>query len=424
MKITNTDTSVKNFITFTMEIGPEEFEEAVAKAFKKNAGKLNVAGFRKGKAPRKIVEKMFGEGVFYEDAINMIYPKAVDDAIKESGVDPVDKADVNILSISKDEGVKFDAKVPLCPVITLGQYKELSAEKPDDKVGDNEIDAELARLRERNSRQEAVKRKAKMGDTVVFDFEGFVDGEAFEGGKAEQHSLELGAGRFIPGFEEGLVGVKKGESRDINVTFPEEYTEPLAGKPAVFKCVVHEVREKVLPELDDELAKDVSEFDTLDELKASIRERLEKNRAEEAKREFESKILDKLLEGAEVEVHDFMIERQKEHLMYDFANRMNQSGIDFESYISMTGQSPEEFRDSFKEPAERQIKLALAFEKIAELEKVEVSDEEIEAEYVRMAEAYKTDLEKVKKSIAEKNVKDDLVSMKAKKIVLDTAVNG
>ncbi len=422
MNIKNVDKSVKNFVTLTVNVDAEEFERAVEKAYKKNVSKINVPGFRKGKVPRRIAERMYGQGVFYEDAVNLAYPDAIDEAIKESGIEPVDQADVNITDVSQ-EGFTFEAKLPIIPEVTLGQYKGLPAKQPEIRVEDSDIDAEIDRLRQRNSRQETVDREAKNGDIVRLDFEGFVDDIPFDGGKAEGHMLKLGSESFIPGFEEQLVGCKAGDSLDVTVTFPEEYhAEELAGKPAVFKCAVHEVRENVLPELDDEFAKDVSEFDTLDELRNSIRERIEHSREHEAEHAFEDELFDRLLEGMEVELHDCMVDRQVDNALQDFDFSLRRQGMNLESYINMSGASIDEIRSDFRPNAERRVKLSLAFDKIAVLEALEVTDEDIDGEYARLAERHKLEQEKIREYIPLDSIKNDILSMKAMKLVKDTAV--
>lgn len=422
MNIKNVDTSVKNFITLTVNVDAEEFEKAVEKAYRKNVSKINVPGFRRGKVPRKIAERMYGQSVFYEDAVNLAYPAAIDEAIKESGIEPVDQADVDITDISQ-EGFTFEAKLPIIPEVTLGQYKGLSAEMPEASVEDSDIDAEIERLRGRNARQETVERAAENGDIVRLDFEGFLDDIPFEGGKAEGYMLELGSESFIPGFEEQLAGVKAGDSVDITVAFPEEYhEEELAGKPAVFKCLIHEVRENVLPELDDEFAKDVSEFDTLEEFRNSIRERIEHSRLHEAEHAFEDELYDKLLAGMEVELHDCMVDRQVDSALQDFGFSLRRQGLDLENYIQMTGASIDEIRNDFRPNAERRVKLSLAFDKIAELEAIEATDEDINEEYARLAEQHKLEEEKVREYIPLDSIKNDILSMKAMKLVKDTSV--
>ncbi len=422
MNIRNTDTQTKNWVTLTIEVGADEFEQAQTKAFQKNVGRINVPGFRKGKAPRKIIERMYGENVFFEDAVGIAYPAAYAEALEQSGVEPVDQADINILEITSD-GFSFEAKIPIKPELTMGQYKGLSAAMPEVVVAEADIDAELERLRERNARQVTVEREALDGDDVLFDFEGFVDGVAFEGGKADNHMLKLGSGQFIPGFEEQLVGAKAGDHVTVRVTFPQEYhAENLAGKEATFECDVHEVKETVKPELCDDFAGDVSEFDTLEELKTSIRGRFEASRKNDADRAFEESLIDQLIAGAEVELHDCMIDKQLDNIMQDFSYRLQQQRIDLKTYLSITNQTVEDLLAQHRPLAERYVRTNLIFEKVAELEALEVSQEELDAEYARLAERYKMELDQIKLSLDADMIRRDLLSLKASEFIKENAV--
>ncbi len=411
-------------VELEIEVGAEAFEAAVAKAYKKNIGKLNVPGFRKGKAPRHLVEKMYGEGVFYDEAMNDIYPEALDEAIKESGYEYVeDKIDLDVVSVGK-EGLVFKAVITVKPEVTLGEYKGLKAPKAVKDVTDEDIAAELVKLQERNSRMVTVEdRAAQDGDTVVFDFEGFVDEVAFEGGKAEKYSLVLGSGQFIPGFEEQIVGKSIDEEFDVNVTFPEDYqAEELAGKAAVFKCKLHEIKTKELPVLDDDFAKDCSEFDTLDELKADIKDRLTKSNEKAAEDAFETALLDQLADGMQAEIPEAMItNRVKDHVR-DFAYRLQSQGLDLDTYMKYTGMDMETFEEGFREQAERQVKVRLALEAVVKAENIVVSDEDIEAEFAKMAELYKMDVEQIKNFVPAEDLARDLAVEKALQLLKDNAV--
>ena len=422
MNVKSLEKKEKNLVVLTIEVGADEFEAAIQDAYRKNVGRMNVPGFRKGKAPRKIVEKMYGSGVFYQDAVNASYPQAYDAAVEQSGIEPVEKADIEIQDVGP-EGYTFTAGVHVYPEIEIGQYKGLSASKPDVSVDESAIDEEIDRLLRRNASIQTAERPAKMGDTVIFDFEGFVDGVPFEGGKGERHSLELGSGRFIPGFEEELVGAAAEQKFDVSVTFPGEYhAEELAGKPAVFKCLVHEVKETILPEADDEFAKDVSEFDTLAELKASIRERLEHSREHQAEHAVEDALLDQILETITGDIPDAMINNRLESLIQDFDYRLMRQNLNLQTYMQMTGQSPDDIMGQYRPMAERQVKCALIFDKVADLEKIELAPEELEAEYVRLAAEYNMDVEKIRDAISVKSITQDLRALKASKLIVETAV--
>ncbi len=420
-----TKTENANRVELEVEVDAEAFEAAVNRAYKKNIGKMAVPGFRKGKAPRHLVEKMYGSGVFYEDAMNDVYPKALDEAIVASGYEYVeDKIDLDVVSVGP-EGLVFKAVITVKPEVEVSEYKGLKADKAEVTVTDEDVDAELAKLQDRNARLVAVEgRPAETGDTVTFDFEGFIDDTPFEGGKGENHTLTLGSGQFIPGFEEQIVGKSTDEEFDVNVTFPEDYhAEELKGKPAVFKCKLHEIKTKELPELNDEFAKDVSEFDTLDELKADIRKHLQEHRQQEADNAFETALLDQLAEGLKADIPQAMFERRIDDCVQDFGYRLQSQGLDLASYLKYTGMELGAFRDGFKEQAEKQVKVRLALEKIADLEKVEVSDEEMNAEYQKYADMYKMEVDKVKAVLGEKDMKRDLAVGKALDIVKENAVS-
>ncbi|MGI6265275.1 MAG: trigger factor [Acutalibacteraceae bacterium] len=421
-----TKTETPNRVELEVEVDAAAFEEAVSRAYKKNIGKIAVPGFRKGKAPRALVEKMYGTGVFYEDAVNDIYPTALDEAIKESGYRYVeDKIDLDVVSVGK-EGLVFKAVITVQPDVEVGEYKGLKADKKVEPVTDEDVDGEVKKLQDRNSRLVPVEdRAAEDGDTVTFDFEGFIDDEAFEGGKGENYTLTLGSGQFIPGFEEQIVGKKPDEEFDVNVTFPEDYhAEELKGKPAVFKCKLHEIKTREMPELNDEFAKDVSEFDTLDELKADLKKKLEDSREQEASNAFETALLDQLADGLKADVPQAMYDRRIDEQVQDFGYRLQSQGLDLNTYLQYTGMDMAAFRDGFKEQAEKQVKVRLALEKIAALENVEVSEEDMTAEYQKYADMYKLDVDKVKAVLAEEDLKRDLAVGKALDLVKENAVAG
>ena len=412
-----------NETTLTIAVEQAEFEAAVQKSYKKNVSKFrSIPGWRPGKAPRKTIERYYGKGVFYEDAVNFAFPDAYKAAVEEAGIDPVDQAAVELQDLS-DEGFTFTAKVTTRPEASVGEYKGLSAEYELLPVTDEDVDRELDLRRRRQMQKEAVDRPAQNGDTVLLDFEGFVDGAAFEGGKGENHELKLGSGQFIPGFEDQLVGAAAGESRDVTVKFPEDYgAKDLAGKEAVFKCLVHEVREEILPELDDEFAKDVSEFETLDELKADIRGKLEKAKENNANAEFENRLVDALLDVTEVEIPQCMIEQQIDRLVEDFDYRFRAQGATVETYLKMTGSTMEQFRANFSDRAQRMVKTSLALAAVAKAEGVEVTDEEVEAEYAKIAENGGVDAAQAREYMPAEAVREDLAKEKALNVIKEHAV--
>ena len=407
-----------------MEVSAEAFEEALSKAYKKNIRKMTVPGFRKGKAPRHLVEKMYGEGVFYEEAMNDIYPSALDEAIKESGYTYVeDEIDLDVISVGK-EGLVFKAVITVKPDVTLGEYKGLKASKTVKEITDDDVAAELAKLQDRNSRMVSVDdRSAQEGDSVVFDYEGFVDDVAFEGGKAERYTLLLGSGQFIPGFEDQIVGKSIGEEFEVTVTFPEDYhAEELAGKPAVFKCKLHEITVKELPELDDDFAKDCSEFDTLDELKADIRARLTKDAEKEADDAFELALLDQLVDGMEADIPEAMITNLMREYVRNTAYRLQSQGLDLNMYLQFMGMDHEAFEESFRERSTREVKIRLALEAVAKSEQTDPSDEEIDAKYEEMAENYQMDLDQVKALVPREDLARDLAVENALNFIKEHAI--
>ena len=410
MELKNTEKQEHSVVALTIEITKAEFEAAKDKAFKKTGKNITVPGFRKGKAPRKMIEKLYGEGVFFEEAFNIIYPDAMEMAVEKSGIKPVGRADVDLGDPAEEGGLTIIAKVPVEPEVELGEYKGIEAEKETVKVLQADVKAELNRMAQRFARTETVERKAKKNDTVDIDFEGFVDGVAFEGGKAEHHELTLGSGAFIPGFEDQLIGCKAGDEKDVVVTFPEEYhAKELAGKEATFKCKVHKVEETILPEIDDEFAKDVSDTcETLDNLKKEITERLKAERQEAADNAFEEKVLDAVIDGMKADIPAAMIDAQVDTIVQDFGYRLQMQGMGLEQYLKMTGTEMGAFRAMFKDQAERQVKTRLALQKVVELEGITVSDKELEEEYAKMAEQYKMEVEKVKAIVSKEALEGDL----------------
>ena len=410
MELKNTEKQEHSVVALTIEITKAEFEAAKDKAFKKTGKNITVPGFRKGKAPRKMIEKLYGEGVFFEEAFNIVYPDAMEMAVEKSGIKPVGRADVDLGDPAEEGGLTIIAKVPVEPEVELGEYKGIEVEKETVKVLQADVKAELNRMAQRNARTETVERKAKKNDTVDIDFEGFVDGVPFEGGKAEHHELTLGSGAFIPGFEDQLIGCKAGDEKDVVVTFPEEYhAKELAGKEATFKCKVHKVEETILPEIDDEFAKDVSDTcETLDDLKKEITERLKAERQEAADNAFEEKVLDAVIDGMKADIPAAMIDSQVDTIVQDFGYRLQMQGMGLEQYLKMTGTEMGAFRAMFKDQAERQVKTRLALQKVVELEGITVSDKELEEEYAKMAEQYKMEVEKVKAIVSKEALEGDL----------------
>ena len=410
MELKNTEKQEHSVVALTIEITKAEFEAAKDKAFKKTGKNITVPGFRKGKAPRKMIEKLYGEGVFFEEAFNIIYPDAMEMAVEKSGIKPVGRADVDLGDPAEEGGLTIIAKVPVEPEVELGEYKGIEVEKETVKVLQADVKAELNRMAQRHARTETVERKAKKNDTVDIDFEGFVDGVPFEGGKAEHHELTLGSGAFIPGFEDQLIGCKAGDEKDVVVTFPEEYhAKELAGKEATFKCKVHKVEETILPEIDDEFAKDVSDTcETLDDLKKEITERLKAERQEAADNAFEEKVLDAVIDGMKADIPAAMIDSQVDTIVQDFGYRLQMQGMGLEQYLKMTGTEMGAFRAMFKDQAERQVKTRLALQKVVELEGITVSDKELEEEYAKMAEQYKMEVEKVKAIVSKEALEGDL----------------
>ena len=412
-----------NLMELEISVPAEELKAAVDRSYRKNAPSITIPGFRKGKAPRHMIEKMYGEGVFFEDAVNELYPSAYEAAAKEAGITPVDRADIEILEVGKD-GFSFKATVTVKPEVEVEGYKGIEAEKVEYTVTDEDVDAEIAKLQKRAGTTISVEdRPAQMGDNVVFDFEGFIDGVAFEGGKGEEFPLTLGSNQFIPGFEEQIAGHAIGEDFDVNVSFPENYhVDELKGKPAVFKCKIHQIKAVELPELDDEFAKDVSEFETLEALKADLKSKLQEKKDLEANDEFENKLVDAVIAGMKADIPACMYERKIDEMVQDFAYRLQMQGLNLETYMQYTGSTVESFRETFKEQAEHQVKVRLALEKIAELENLTATEEDLEEQFKKAAEVYGMELEKIKELLPADEISKDIAVNKAIDFVRENAV--
>jgi len=423
LKIISSEKKEKNEVELVIEIEPEELEAAVNKAFIKNRNRIAVPGFRKGKAPRRIIEKMYGAEIFLSDALDDILPDVLRFAMKETEYDIVGYPKITDMDVKDDNRrVELTLTAALHPEVIIGKYKGLSAPKPVIEIPESEIDARIETTRERNARMEKVERPAENGDIAIIDFEGFVDGVAFEGGKGDSHELTLGSGSFIPGFEEKVEGMETGETRDIDLVFPEDYKEDLAGKPVVFRVTLNEVREKILPELDDEFVKDVSEFDTIDEYRADIREKIVKTRQQDVDETFETILMEQIVESMEAEVPDEMVDEQLDLSMKNFSGRMSSYGMDPAKYMQMMGVTPEVFRERMRESSEKQVRIQLALGKIAELEGVAVSDEDVETEYKEASERYNMEIGKFKETVAREDIIHDLKLRAAAKIVVDSAI--
>ncbi len=417
----------KNLVKLTFDVSAEDFEKAINNVYKKNAKKFNIPGFRKGKAPKAIVEKYYSEAVFYEDAINEVLPKAYGDAVDELKLDVVAKPEIDVEEIKKGEPVVFTALVTTKPEVNLGDYKGIEVEKIEHNVTDEDVQKDIEAAQKKNARIINVDDRAvQEGDIAVIDFEGFVDDVAFDGGKGEDYELEIGSGTFIPGFEEQLVGAEINGDVDVKVTFPEEYhAENLKGKDAVFKVKVKGIKVRELPELDDDFASEVSEFDTLDEYKADVRKKLEEAAENKAKSETENAIIKKVVENAEFEIPEAMKEAQIDRLVNDFAQRIQYQGVDMNMYLQYTGQTMEQLRAQFDEQAVNQINTSLVLEAVMNKEKIEIGPEELEIELAEMAKRYNMEVDKLKELIQEpemENIKKDLAIQKTIKMIVDNAV--
>lgn len=414
----------KNMVSFEFSVTAEEFEAAIEKAYKKNVGKISIQGFRKGKAPRKLIEKYYGVEIFYEDAINIVLPDAYDKAIDENNIYPVDQPEIDIKGeISRENGVTFTAKVTVKPEFELGTYKGVKAAKVSHRTLKKDIDAEIEKMRERNSRMVPVEDRAVQKDDIAnIDFEGFADGVAFEGGKGENFDLTIGSGQFIPGFEDQLIGKNIGEETEVNVTFPTEYhSAELAGKDATFKVKINSVKVKELPELDDEFAKDVSEFDTLEDLKKDVKEKLSAQGKEKAKHETEENVIAAVCEATEIDIPEAMINSQIEKMVRDFDMQMRYQGLSLEQYMQFTGATMDTFKEQFKEDATKNVKTSLILEKVCEVEGIDVKASEIEKEYDTMAEQNGMKVEDIKKYVQEADIKERLKAQKTIKFLVDNA---
>jgi trigger factor len=421
MSVKSCEKVEKSQVALTIEVGAAEFQAAVEKAYQKMRKKINVPGFRPGKAPRKLIEGMYGAEVFFEEAINIAFPDAYDEAVKAQELQVVGYPSVELVGDATENGFTFKATVPVYPEVTLGEYKGLSAPKDEVKVSAADVDERVKMLQERNTRLVSVEREAKEGDTAVIDFEGFLDGVPFEGGKGENHSLELGSHSFVPGFEEQVVGMKAGDEKDLDITFPENYTPELAGKAVVFKVKVHEVKEKEAPALDDEFAKDVSEFDTLKDLKADLKKKITEERQREADRVFENTLMEKVAENITADIPDAMVEGQCRQFLDNFKMQIAQSGIPYDQYLQMSGMTEEQLLADAKEPATRQVRVDLAVAAIIKAEDIQVTDEDVEAEYQKLAEQYGMDLELVKKYLPADQTREQLANQKAVDVVVKNA---
>ena len=423
MKLIKNEKLEGSKVELHFSVEADVFEAAVERAYKKEVGKINIPGFRKGKAPRAMIEKMYGKGFFYDTALNDLLPDAYESAVKEAGIEPVAQPEVDVLSVDEN-GVVFTAKVFVKPDVKIEGYFGIEVTKEVAPVTDEEIAHELELVRERNSREiDANDRPAELGDTAVIDFEGFVDGVAFDGGKGENYALKLGSGQYIPGFEEQIVGHSVDDEFDVNVTFPAEYhAEDLAGKASVFKVKVHALTKVELPELDDEFAKDVSEFDTLDEYKADLKAKIEKRHESTAQSAVDGQLMDALIEKLEAEIPEAMFDNEAENFVRDYDNQLRMQGLDLKTYFQYTGMTLETLRAQFRPQAEKQVKARLALEKIAELEGLVASEENIEAEYARIAEAYGIEVAQVKASIDSEFIAADMKVQLALDAVKEKAV--
>mgnify|MGYP002588997401 FL=1 len=423
MKVTSVEKKEKSTVELTIQVEADAFEAAVQKAYEKERKNIGVPGFRKGKAPRKIIEGMYGTGVFYEEAINQVYPGAYAQAVEEQKLDDVGYPKIEIMEVGKD-GLTFKALVSVRPEVKLGAYKGLTASKDVAKVTDKDVDEELKPYIDRATRLVSVDRAAQNGDTVVIDFEGFDNGEAFDGGKGENYDLKLGAGMFVPGFEEQLVGAKAGEEKDLDITFPEDYHPGLAGKAVVFHVKVKEVKEPQAPVVDDEFAKDVSEFETMDAFRKSLAEKIADRRSKQADADFENQVLEQLIENMECEIPDGMVDVQLDRLMEDYAMRLQSQGISMEDYQKMMGVNGDIVRESARPSALRQVQMQLALTAVADAENIEVTDEEVQAEIDRLAKQYNIDVEQVKAAVPVEDLKKDLRLRKASDLVIAEAKVG
>ena len=412
-----------NTYEIEVTVDAQTFADACKSAYMKQRKSIQIPGFRKGKATQGMVEKVYGEGAFYEEALEIVYPNAVQSAIDEAELKVVGQPfDLDVPVMSKAEGVEMKMKVTTYPEVKLGEYKGLEAKMLDTEATDDDVAEELKNMQDRNSRLVTVEdRAAEMGDTAEIDFEGFVDGVAFEGGKGENYPLELGSGSFIPGFEEQVVGHKSEEEFDVNVTFPEEYAEELAGKDAVFKCKIHEIKSKELPELDDDFAKDVSEFDTLDELKADLKKQIGDRKTASANTDFENQLLEQVCDNMEVEIPECMFDQKCDEMIQDYAYRLQMQGIDLNTYLGYLGQTQEQFKAQFMDGAKQQVKTQIALDAIVEAEKLDATEDEINAEIDKLAAQYDMEADKIKAAVPQDQIAKDVTTKKAVDLIVNSA---
>ena len=422
MSVKSCEKLEKSMVALTVEVSAEEFEAAVEKAYRKQRGSIRVPGFRPGKAPRKMIENMYGSGVFYEEAVNEVLPDAYTAAVKEQELEVVGYPEVELLSVGK-EGFSFKATVAVYPEVTLGQYKGVEAPKAEVSVTGEDVEGRVKEMADRNSRMVSVEDRAvAKGDVANIDFEGFLNGVPFDGGKGDSFDLEIGSGQFVPGFEDQVAGMSISEEKDIDITFPEDYHADLAGKTVVFHVKVNAIKVKELPALDDEFAKDVSEFDTLDELKKDVREKMLAEREEAAKRAFEDAAMSKVAAGIQADIPDAMIEEQAKRFVDNFRMQLQSQGVPYEEYMKMTGMEEEKLLADARVPAEGQVRMDLAIAAIVKAEGLEASDEDVEAEYNKMAAQYGMDVENVKKYLDDAVIKEQIVRAKAVELVAAAAV--
>ncbi len=423
MNVKSAEKKEKSTVELVIEVSAEEFDAAVEKAYRKNKGSISIPGFRKGKAPRKIIESMYGASIFYEEAVDAVYPNAYAQAVEEQGLDVVGYPSVEIVSVGP-EGMTFKALVAVKPEVKLGEYKGLTAPKAEVEVTEADIERELNPLVERASRMVSVERESKLGDTAVIDFDGYLNGERFEGGKGENYSLELGSHTFVPGFEDAVVGMKAGDEKDIDITFPKEYPAELANKDVVFKVKVHEIKEKVAPVVDDEFAKDVSEFETLEELKNSLGQKLRDHRQATADRDYENALIEQVCNNMEVEIPDGMVDYRVDEMIQDFAQRMAGQGVSFEDYMKYMDTDVNVMRTQMRPNAIATIKTTLAMEAIVAAENLTATDEEAEEEIKNYAEQVNMDIDEVKAMVNMDELKKDIVMRKASKLVIESGKVG
>lgn len=413
-----------NVYELEITVDAETFTEACKKAYMKQRKSIQIPGFRKGKATQGMIEKVYGEGAFYEEALEIVYPEAVGSAFDEAGLKVIDQpTDVEFPVMNKQDGVVIKMKVTTYPEVKLGEYKSLKGKMLDTEATDEDVENELKSMQDRNSRLVTVEdRESQMGDTCDIDFEGFVDGVAFEGGKGENYPLELGSNSFIPGFEEQVAGHKTGDEFDVNVTFPEQYEPSLAGKDAVFKCKINEIKTKELPELDDEFAKDVSEFDTLNELKADLKKQISERKEANAKTDYENQLIEQVVENMEVEIPECMNKQKCDEMIQDYSYRLQMQGLDLNTYLQYLGQTMEQFREQFMDGAKQQVKVKLALDAIVKAENIEATEEEIAEEIAKLAEQYNMEADKIKAAVPQEQLTDDIVTRKAVDFVVDNSV--